>query len=178
MDYISILDSAEAAKNVAFRTLASSGSPNVQCVRIILGTGTGELELPYGEQSSGSCLPVVLPSTQIVKAQESLTPTVTSGSWTGDSSLTTALATAFRLLNITVHFSTAVDLSSNNLSASLDANDGANYDTILSSSDNSALEDWFAEFGEGAIFQSGDQIKIAASIGAAVAYARIVTKAV
>jgi len=100
--------------------------------------------------------------------------TVTSGTWTGDNSLTTAIADNFRLCNITVHYDAAI---TNNCTVTLDANDGANYDTVLRTADNSGGEtDNNFEFEDGSLSESGDEIVVACNVGANNAYCRIVTE--
>jgi len=84
---------------------------------------------------------------------------VTKGTFTGDSSVTTTLTTGFRLCHVTAHYDTSI---TNNCTVSLDANEGTNYDTVLTTAINSggATDNYF-EYGDGAIFESGDNIVVA-----------------
>lgn len=100
------------------------------------------------------------------------TPQSDEGSWTGDNSDVMAPGFPFRLEHITIHYSASHDFSVNNLTVTLDAVDGANYDTILASETGGAVTDTVFAFGPGYVFKTGDQIKLAANMGAHIAYWR------
>jgi hypothetical protein len=101
---------------------------------------------------------------------------VTSGTFTGNSSVTTALDVGFRLCHVTVSYDASI---TNNCTVTLDANDGATYDTVLTTADNSAgATANYITFADGAVFENGDQIVVAVNVGADNAYVRIVTEAV
>ncbi len=107
---------------------------------------------------------------------------VTTGTWTGDGSLTTVLGVGFRLCHVTASYTdgagTPVSIT-NNCTVVVDAKDGINYDAILSTADNSAgVTDNYFEYGDGAVFENGDQITAACNVGDDNAYVRIVTEAV
>lgn len=91
------------------------------------------------------------------------------GSWTGDSSLSMDETNRdFRLLNITLHFSSAV---TNDATISLDSKEGMNYDTSLVTFDNSSgISHNYASFGHGAKFEAGDVIRVSCDVGADTAY--------
>jgi len=101
--------------------------------------------------------------------------TVTNGTWTGDNDLTTSMSADFKLDLITVHFDATI---SNNCIVTLDANDGASYDTVLKIAENVDETHNVFEFGDAYIFESGDEITVACNVGADNAYCRIVTEAI
>lgn len=106
--------------------------------------------------------------------------TVYNATGAGALAMTTTETGKFKLVSITLRFNTA-PTTSQNLTVTLDANDGAAYDTVLRSLDPSAsaLTSFFVDYGEGLICESGDQIDLDYTNTDARTYgARIVTKRV
>lgn len=103
------------------------------------------------------------------------TITVTSGTWTGDNSLSTANGEPFRLCTVLVHYDAGI---SNDATVSLDSKLGPNYDTVLLVADNSGggVTDNTFEFGDEYVFEAGNEIIIAANVGTDNAYAQITTE--
>ena len=94
--------------------------------------------------------------------------------------LSTTEAGKFKLISITVRFNIA-PVTSQNLTVTLNALDGAAYDTVLRSLDPSAsaLTSFFVDYGDGLICESGDQMDLAFTNTDVRTYgARVVTKRV
>jgi len=99
-------------------------------------------------------------------------PQVINDTWTGNNSITTEIDNSFRLLNITIKYDASI---TNNATVTLDANDGANYDALLRTADNSAgVTSNVFTFGPGWEFEAGDEIVVACNVGVHRAYMRIV----
>lgn len=88
---------------------------------------------------------------------------VFSATGTGTIALSTTMSKAFRLVSVTCHFS-AAPTTSESITATLNALDGAAYDTVLLKTNPSqgALTDIvYMPDGHGLIFEAGDQIDVA-----------------
>jgi hypothetical protein len=90
------------------------------------------------------------------------TVTVTNATGSGALSTSTALSAAFRLTSVTVNFN-AAPTTSENLTVTVNANDGAAYDTVLFSVDPSATSATDIVFipDNDLVFESGDEIDVA-----------------
>lgn len=97
-----------------------------------------------------------------------------TSTWTGNSSTKTAIATTFRLCEITAKYSGNV---SNPLIVLLDSNVSAGYDVTLAYIDNSGIATSNrVVFDDSAIFKASDEIQVGVSVGANNAYVRIITE--
>ena len=108
------------------------------------------------------------------------TPTVTNATGAAAIAASTSLSAAFKLVSVTVHFS-AAPTTSEALTITLNANDGAAYDTLLFSEDpsaTSATDIVFIPDGD-LVFESGDEIDVAFTNTDTRTYGvRIVTQAI
>lgn len=95
--------------------------------------------------------------------------------------LSTTMASHFRLKEVTVHFNTA-PTTAGNLTLTLNATDGAAYDTVIRKRDPAAdgATDYSFEFeGDGLLCENGDEIDVAYANADARTYGvRIVCEAV
>lgn len=110
----------------------------------------------------------------------SATETVYNATGSGAISLSTSMSARFKLNHITIHFN-AAPTTSENLTLTLNANDGAAYDTVLYSIDPSADSStdvfWFPE--KDVIFENGDELDLAFTNTDTKTYgARIVVEAI
>lgn len=122
------------------------------------------------------------PAIRVTNVGASATTDLTVTNATGASTLaaTTALAAEFKLIQITIKFS-AAPTTSENLTITLNANDGSAYDTILLSTDPSVTSatDIVFELDGYSDFEAGDEIKVDFANTDTVTYGvRIVTRAV
>ena len=111
-----------------------------------------------------------------IKAAPTVSPDVTTATGTGNIAKTTALAKAFRLVEITILFSTGTN---NNIVITLDALAGVAYDTVLKTivPGGATSVAWTPE--KDVVYAKGDEIKVAWTNDAAYTYGlRIVTEEV
>lgn len=89
-------------------------------------------------------------------------PVVTNATGTGAISTTYAPSAHFQLENVTVHFSSA-PTTSENLTITINANDGSDYDTVILSRDPSLTSDTDILFlpESPVLCESGDAIDVA-----------------
>jgi hypothetical protein len=89
-------------------------------------------------------------------------PTVTSATGSGAINTTTTISDHFKLNSVTVHFDTA-PTTSEDLTVTIDANDGAVYDTVLYSVDPSVGSSIDIVYlpEKDILLESGDEIKVA-----------------
>ena len=101
---------------------------------------------------------------------------VTPATGTGNIATSTTLNKAFRLDHISCHFSTGTN---NSMTITLNANDGAAYDTVLRTITTSTTTDIYWEPDKETILEKGDEINVAWTNDAAYSYGlRIVTEEV
>ena len=101
---------------------------------------------------------------------------VHTGTWTGNSSTsTTALPdTTLQVLSVLIHYDASI---TNNTTVTIDSIDGASYDTVITTFDNSGgATDNLETYDEGVVLQPGDIIKVACNVGANNAYCTVKAK--
>lgn len=116
-----------------------------------------------------------------VQAAPNRTVEVTNATGSGAIATTTALNKKFRLSNVTVHLSAVAATPGESLVISVDANDGAEYDTILYSMDmeGNSVQDLVYTPTNDLIFEQGDEVKVAYTNTDGNTYGlRIVTEAI
>lgn len=96
---------------------------------------------------------------------------VETGEWAGDGEYVTDVGVSFRLCNITISYSSPV---TGDVEIWLDSAKGSNYDVPIDTFENSNDISNAQDFGDGWVFELGDEIKLAGDIGAATAYCRVV----
>jgi len=117
-----------------------------------------------------------LDAIQVIISDLGRTPTVTAATGTGNISTTTAIAADFILRSVTLHFGASWD---EDVTVTLNANDGAAYDTVLKSLDAGAGCTDMAWWPEGGLLvESGDEIVVTATNPGSITFGlRIVTEA-
>jgi hypothetical protein len=101
---------------------------------------------------------------------------VTTATGTGNIAVSTSLNKAFRLVAITIHFSTGTN---NSITITLNANAGADYDTVLRTITTSGTTDVFWMPDHELLCKKGDEIDVAWTNDATYTYGlRIVTEEV
>jgi|TARA_Y100000310_G_scaffold140352_2_gene139788 hypothetical protein len=102
------------------------------------------------------------PQVDIIAGALGPAPAVTNATGAGAIATSTTIADNFRLVGITVNFD-AAPTTSENLTVTLNANDGAAYDTVLFSIDPSATSATDIVYipDKELIFESGDEIDVA-----------------
>lgn len=116
-----------------------------------------------------------------VQAAPNRTVEVTNATGSGAIATTTALNKKFRLSNVTLHLSAVAATPGESLVISVDANDGAEYDTILYSIDmeGNSVQDLVYTPTNDLIFEQGDEVKVAYTNTDGNTYGlRIVTEAI
>jgi hypothetical protein len=104
---------------------------------------------------------IAVNSSGAIEVTDSTKPAVTNATGVGAISTTTSVSDNFRLVCVTCHLS-AAPTTSENFVVTLDANDGASYDTVLFSVDPSATSATDIVYipDKELLFENGDEISV------------------
>lgn len=150
--------------------------PDINIATLPTVTVTGTVDVGTLPDVNIATLPTVT-VTGSVTAAPNRTVTVTSDTGSAAINKSTALAANFRLSSVTLHASGG--MANENLTISIDANDGAEYDAILFTINTSGVTDICFTPDNDLLFESGDEIVVSCTNTNSVNYGlRIVTEVI